>query len=40
MIMRTGRVGQLCAHTLVAMKASKRPVKKRRWMVMNKLLMN
>jgi hypothetical protein len=40
MIMRTGRVGQLCAHTLVAMKASKRPVKKRRLMDMNTLLMN
>jgi hypothetical protein len=40
MIMRTGRVGQLCAHTLVAMKASKRPVKKRRWMVMITLLKN
>jgi DNA-binding MarR family transcriptional regulator len=33
-------VVQTVHQSLVAMKANKRPVKKRRWMVMNTLLMN
>jgi len=40
MIMRTGLLGQLWAQVLLAMSARKRPVKIRRLMVMNTLLMN